>query len=153
MRRPKWSHVTIALAVIAALAIASPVFGISKSIKKAIKKEVAKQVRNATGPAGTNGTNGTNGATNVVVREASSSTLLAAPNVTGASSTANCVGSERAVGGGAIWDEIVVNGMAIGQSTPTPTGAGSVPTGWLVTATNSTINDHHVRAKVVCASP
>jgi len=57
--RPKWGHVVIALAVIAALAIASPVFGLDKSIKKAIKKEVAKQIGKATGPAGANGTNGT----------------------------------------------------------------------------------------------
>jgi hypothetical protein len=59
--RARWSHVVIALAVIAALAIASPVFGLSKSIKKAIKKEVSKQLANATGPAGANGTNGTDG--------------------------------------------------------------------------------------------
>ena len=60
--RAKWSHVAIALAVIAALAIASPVFGISTSIKKAIKKEVSKQVSKATGPAGPPGANGTKGA-------------------------------------------------------------------------------------------
>jgi hypothetical protein len=60
--RAKWSHVVIALGLIAAVAIASPAFGISKSIKKAIKREVAKQIGKATGPAGANGTNGTNGA-------------------------------------------------------------------------------------------
>ena len=56
--RAKWSHVVIVLGLIAALAIASPAFGISKSIKKAIKREVAKQIGKATGPAGANGTNG-----------------------------------------------------------------------------------------------
>lgn len=60
--RAKWSHVVIVLGLIAALAIASPAFGISKSIKKAIKREVAKQIGKATGPAGANGTNGANGA-------------------------------------------------------------------------------------------
>jgi hypothetical protein len=60
--RAKWSHVVIVLGLIAALAIASPAFGISKSIKKAIKREVAKQIGKATGPAGVNGTNGANGA-------------------------------------------------------------------------------------------
>jgi hypothetical protein len=59
--RAKWSHVVIALGVIAALAIASPVFGLSKSIKKAIKKEVSKQISKATGPQGPPGANGTNG--------------------------------------------------------------------------------------------
>lgn len=57
-RRPKWSHVTIALGVIAALAIASPVFGggsNNKAIKKAVKKEVAKQIGKATGPQGAPG--------------------------------------------------------------------------------------------------
>ena len=54
-RKPMWSHVTIALGVIAALAIASPVFGggsTNKAIKKAVKKEVAKQIGKATGPPG-----------------------------------------------------------------------------------------------------
>ena len=60
--RAKWSHVVIALGLIAALAIASPALGISKSIKKAIKREVAKQIGKASGPAGANGTNGANGA-------------------------------------------------------------------------------------------
>jgi hypothetical protein len=57
MGRVRWSHVTIALAVIAALAIASPVFGVS--IKKLVKKEVSKQISKATGPAGPQGTAGT----------------------------------------------------------------------------------------------
>jgi hypothetical protein len=59
--RVRWSHVTIALAVIAALAIASPVFGLDKGIKKAIKKEVAKQIGKATGPPGPAGANGSDG--------------------------------------------------------------------------------------------
>ena len=61
MRRPRWTHVVLSLAVIAALAVAVPAFGVSKSIKKAIKAEVAKQVANATGPAGAPGTPGANG--------------------------------------------------------------------------------------------
>ena len=52
-------YVVIGLAVIAALAIASPGFGLS--ISKMIKKEVAKQIAKAQGPAGANGLNGTNG--------------------------------------------------------------------------------------------
>jgi hypothetical protein len=60
--RVRWSHVTIALAVIAALAIASPVFGISQSIKKAIKREVSKQIGKAAGPAGPPGPPGATGA-------------------------------------------------------------------------------------------
>jgi hypothetical protein len=60
-RRPKWSTVTIALGVIAVLAIASPVFGVSSSIKKAIKKEVSKQIADATGPAGPPGATGATG--------------------------------------------------------------------------------------------
>jgi hypothetical protein len=64
-RRVRWSQVVIALALIAALAIASPVFGLDKSIKKAIKKEVSKQIANAAGPAGPPGANGTNGTNGV----------------------------------------------------------------------------------------
>jgi hypothetical protein len=63
----RWTHVTIALAVIAALAIAAPALG-GPSLKKLVKKEVAKQIAKATGPAGpagpagSPGANGTNGA-------------------------------------------------------------------------------------------
>jgi hypothetical protein len=60
--RPGWTQVTIALAVIAALAIASPVFGGSKGTKKAIKKEVARQIGNARGPVGPAGAPGASGA-------------------------------------------------------------------------------------------
>ena len=55
-RRPRWSHVVISLGVIAAIAIAAPAIGLSKSIRKAIKNEVAKQLGSATGPAGADGT-------------------------------------------------------------------------------------------------
>jgi hypothetical protein len=67
-RRPKWSRVVIALGVIAALAIASPVFGLDKSIKKAIKKEVAKQIGKATGQPGPPGPAGTNGTARAYAR-------------------------------------------------------------------------------------
>ena len=80
MGRVRWSHVTIALALIAAVAIAAPAIGGSsattagtvskKTLKKLIKKEVSKQIVKAKGPAGpagppgpagTNGTNGVDG--------------------------------------------------------------------------------------------
>ena len=60
MGRVRWSHVTIALALIAALAIAAPAIG-GPSLKKLVKKEVSKQISKATGPAGPPGVNGTNG--------------------------------------------------------------------------------------------
>ena len=59
MRRPKWSTVIVALALIATLAIASPVFGVS--IKKLVKKEVAKQISKAQGPTGPPGPPGQDG--------------------------------------------------------------------------------------------
>jgi hypothetical protein len=69
--RVRWSHVTIALALIAAVAIAAPAVGGSsattavtvskKTLKKLIKKEVAKQVAKATGPAGPPGPQGQQG--------------------------------------------------------------------------------------------
>jgi hypothetical protein len=58
--RVRWSTVTIALAVIAAMAMVSTAIG-GPSLKKLVKKEVSKQISKATGPAGANGTNGTNG--------------------------------------------------------------------------------------------
>jgi hypothetical protein len=60
--RARWSHVVIALAVIAAAAIAVPAFG-GPSLKKLVKKEVSKQIAKATGPQGPPGTPGTAGQT------------------------------------------------------------------------------------------
>lgn len=63
MGRVRWTHATIALALIATLAIAAPAIG-GTSLKKLVKKEVTKQLAGKTGaqgPSGTNGTNGTNG--------------------------------------------------------------------------------------------
>ena len=54
--RPKWATVTIALALIAALAIAAPGFGVS--IKRLVKKEVAKQLAHKQGPPGPAGASG-----------------------------------------------------------------------------------------------
>jgi hypothetical protein len=59
--RPRWRTVVLALGLIAALAIATPVLGLDSSIKKAIKKEVAKQISKATGPAGATGAPGAPG--------------------------------------------------------------------------------------------
>ena len=59
MRRPKWSTVVIALALVGALAIASPSIGVS--LKKLVKKEVAKQIKKAEGPAGPQGAPGADG--------------------------------------------------------------------------------------------
>jgi hypothetical protein len=81
-RSPKWSHVTIALGVIAALAIASPALGISGSIKKAIKKEVGKQVAKATGPAGAAGAAGTAGTARAYARVDRHSGSPCSPNCT-----------------------------------------------------------------------
>ncbi len=61
MRRVRWSHMTIALALIAALAIAAPAIG-GPSLKKLVKKEVSKQIAKATGPAGSPGLPGAAGA-------------------------------------------------------------------------------------------
>ena len=63
MRRPKWSTVIIALALIGALAIASPSIGVS--LKKLVKKEVAKQIKKKEGPAGQPGAPGAPGADGV----------------------------------------------------------------------------------------
>jgi hypothetical protein len=60
MGRPKWSTVTIALALIAVLAIAAPAIG-GLSLKKLVKKEVSKQINKATGPQGPQGPPGADG--------------------------------------------------------------------------------------------
>lgn len=68
--RARWSHVAIALAVIAAGAIATPAIGgqgatiavKKKTLKRLIRKEVAKQIGKATGPQGPQGLQGLQGA-------------------------------------------------------------------------------------------
>jgi hypothetical protein len=65
----RWTHATIALAVVAAVSIAAPAIGgqsativvKKKKLKKLIKKEVARQIAKATGPAGTPGSTGATG--------------------------------------------------------------------------------------------
>ena len=67
----RWTHATIALAVVAAVAIAAPAIGgqsativvKKKKLKTLIKKEVARQIAKAAGPAGTPGSTGSTGAT------------------------------------------------------------------------------------------
>jgi hypothetical protein len=66
-QRVRWTHVTIALALIAALAIAAPAIG-GPSLKKLVKKEVSKQIAKATGPAGPPGANGVNGTARAYAR-------------------------------------------------------------------------------------
>jgi hypothetical protein len=61
----KRSYVLTGLAVIVAIAIASPAIGgpsLKKLVKKQVKKEVAKQIGKATGPAGPPGAPGAPGA-------------------------------------------------------------------------------------------
>jgi hypothetical protein len=58
MRRPKWSTVVIALALVGALAIAAPAIG-GLSLKKLVKKEVTKQLAGKSGPQGPAGADGT----------------------------------------------------------------------------------------------
>jgi hypothetical protein len=60
MGRVRWTHATVALAVIGAVAIAAPALG-GPSLKSLVKKEVAKQLAKATGPPGQAGANGLNG--------------------------------------------------------------------------------------------
>jgi hypothetical protein len=77
--RVRWSHVTIALAVIAALAIAAPAIG-GPSLKKLVKKEVAKQIAKAAGPAGANGTNGADGTARAYALVYAQSSVACSPN-------------------------------------------------------------------------
>jgi hypothetical protein len=60
MRRPKWSTVVIALALVASLAIAAPAIG-GLSLKKLVKKEVSKQLAGKSGPQGPTGPAGADG--------------------------------------------------------------------------------------------
>ncbi len=66
----------------------------------------------------------------------------------------NCVGSERATGGGsAILDYSFSDGRPV-SSIPSPAGAGSTPTGWGGSfLPESDDGNALVRTWVVCAAP
>jgi hypothetical protein len=94
----------------------------------------------ARGPQGPQGLPGAAGATNVTVR--------LGPDVLG-TSTASCLGAERAVGGGG-----VATGLdgVLWASNPTP--ASGTPTGWEADAVDRAGGaDDTAQAYVICASP
>jgi len=79
--------VTIALAVIAAIAIAAPAIG-GSSLKKLVKKEVSKQLKGKQGPQGAQGAQGNQGppgadATALFAAVDSDGTVTAQSGVTG----------------------------------------------------------------------
>jgi hypothetical protein len=98
---------------------------------------------------GQQGAQGPPGATNVVIRRSSLTTVGSGSTV---QAVADCVGSEKAVGGGASWQEVVDHNMRLLESTPVGP-AGTAPSQWGVTASNDTGADRHFQVAVVCASP
>jgi hypothetical protein len=137
-----WRTAAIGLALVVALAVSSPALG-GPSLRKLVKKEVARQIAKATGPAGANG------ATNVVIRDS------APQKVTSGTSSQVfefCVGSEKAVGGGAVWVEVTDHNMRLLESSPAGS-TGTAPTGWEALASNDTGSDKHLIVRAVCASP
>jgi hypothetical protein len=100
----------------------------------------AQGQRGPQGERGLQGLTGAAGATNVTVR--------VGPDVLGLS-TASCVGTERAVGGGGV--ATGPNGV-LWDSSPSP--AAGTPTSWDAQALDSSNGaDDTVQAYVVCASP
>jgi hypothetical protein len=88
----KRRYVVLALAVIAAIAVASPGFGLSKSLKNAIKKEVAKQIAGTTGPQGPSGAAGPAG-------QPGSAGAPGTPGADGTNGTGGALGYAFAQGG------------------------------------------------------
>lgn len=97
------------------------------------------------GPAGPAGSSG---ATNVVIRNGADTNIQASTAVT---ASVSCNVGERAVGGGATNGGTA--GVHLTQTYPTPTTAGSIPTGWAGTFENASGGPSVIRAWVVCASP
>lgn len=86
--RPRWSTITIALAVVVVVALVTPALG-GPSLKSLVKKEVAKQISKATGPAGAAGATGTAGAAGTARAYgliSSAGAVSQSKNVTGVSS-------------------------------------------------------------------
>jgi hypothetical protein len=94
------------------------------------------------GPQGERGLPGSAGATHVTVR--------LGPDTVG-TSTASCVGAERAVGGGGTATTATDYGVLVKNS---PTQTSGTPTSWDADALNSSNGqDTTVQAYVICASP
>jgi hypothetical protein len=106
----------------------------------------------AGGPAGATGKEGSpgkNGATNVVTRFTEGTAAKDARGIV----TASCNPGERATGGGPqLWSGEDV-GTDYLQSVPSPTEAGTTPTGWRVEWINATASPDTIKVYVVCASP
>ena len=103
------------------------------------------------GPAGedgVDGADGANGATNVVIRHSSDVNIQHSTVVT---TSVDCNGGERAVGGGGTNNGTA--GIHLKQSNPTPATQGATPTGWSVTYENLSGVPGSIRAWVVCSSP
>ena len=92
-----------------------------------------------TGPAGAPGARGPAGATNVTVRVSPM-----APET----STADCTGSERAIGGGGFTPDLT---SFLYESAPTPDSG--TPTAWTASAQDTTGAPANVIAYVICAAP
>jgi hypothetical protein len=119
-----------------------------------ISAATRKALHGARGLKGSKGDAGVAGATNVIIRRSETPTTVTTGTVN--NNQADCVGSERAVGGGMVWDETTDHNMRMIQSDPRGVNgvvAGDVPNGWAVTGSNDTGTDKHLRAFVVCAAP
>jgi hypothetical protein len=108
----------------------------------------------ANGTNGLNGANGANGATKVVVR-----TGTGPLNATFAGrATANCIGSERAVGGSANTSNGDLNDWIMDSEPTNATGtaatSGDTPVGWSTQMHAGTgTGTRQIIAYVICASP
>jgi len=139
-RRPGWIQTGIALGVIGALLVVSPALG-GPSLQSLVKKEVAKQFA-----AAQVSKKKKKFKTTVVQR-----TGTTGPIASGAAGdgVANCVGNEKAVGGGFA----AASGFGrIDGSQPQLNGAG-VPTGWHVFVGNDSPGSATFTVYVLCQTP
>ena len=138
-RRPGWIQTGIALGVIGALLVVSPALG-GPSLQSLVKKEVAKQFA-----AAQVSKKKKKFKTTVVQR-----TGTTGPIASGAAGdgVANCVGNEKAVGGGFA----AASGFGrIDGSQPELTG--NVPTGWHVFVGNDSPGSATFTVYVLCQTP
>jgi hypothetical protein len=140
-RRPGLIQIGIALGVIGALLVVSPALG-GPSLQSLVKKEVAKQFA----AAQVSKKKKAKFKTTVVQRTGTTGAIASGAAGDG---VANCVGNEKAVGGGFA----AASGFGrIDGSQPELNGAG-VPTGWHVFVGNDSPGSATFTVYVLCQTP
>jgi hypothetical protein len=128
----KRRYVLLALAAVATLAMASPVFGLSSSLKKQIRKEIGKQLSKATGPVGAPGAPGAQG-------EPGTPGAQGLPGTKGTNGTDGVSGYELVSSGQITIQSLSANAFTLRSIQLCPQGKVAVGGGFSTLSTDATV--------------